>query len=57
MVSLSQLSVRALIMLSVQFKVDNVPFLFIHIAKVGKMLRIFNNGNKKILQSLAGIKY
>lgn len=37
MVSLSQLSVRALIMLSVQFKVDNVPFLFIHIAKVGKI--------------------
>ncbi len=44
-------------MLSVQFKVDNVPFLFIHITKVGKMLRIFNNGNKKILQILADIKY
>lgn len=44
-------------MLSVQFKVDNVPFLFIHITKVGKMLRIFNKSNKEILQTLAYIKY
>lgn len=39
-------------MLSVQFKVDNVSFLFIHIAKVGKMLLIFNNGSKKFCISL-----
>lgn len=41
--------VTVIIMLSVQFKVDNVPFLFIHIAKVGKMLLIFNNCSKEIL--------
>lgn len=29
--------VSVVIMLSVQFKVDNIPFLFIHIAKVGKI--------------------
>ncbi len=29
--------VTVVIMLSVQFKVDNVPFLFIHIANVGKV--------------------